>query len=98
MEDVGEHSPNLCGRNGQVARREYCHPSRCSAWIVRWRDCNLLVSDYHISNQRADTDTCRAQSDTLRGMTKKLISKFDPEGWKRVQQMMLLHRKAYFCK
>jgi hypothetical protein len=28
-------------------------------------------------------------------MTKKLVSEFDPEGWKKVQQTMLAHGNAY---
>jgi len=31
-------------------------------------------------------------------MTKKLVSEFDPEGWKKVQQTMLAHGNAYFRK
>ena len=31
-------------------------------------------------------------------MTKKLVSEFDPEGWKKVQQTMLAHGNAYFGK
>jgi hypothetical protein len=31
-------------------------------------------------------------------MTKKLISEFDPDGWKKVQQTMLAHGNAYFRK
>jgi len=30
-------------------------------------------------------------------MTKKLVSEFDSEGWKKVQQTMLAHGNAYFC-
>ena len=31
-------------------------------------------------------------------MTKKLVSEYDPEGWKKLQQTMLAHGNAYFRK
>lgn len=38
----------------------------------------------------------RAQSDTSKGMTKKLLPEFDPEGWNQLLDTMLAYGKAYF--
>ena len=43
-----------------------------------------------------DSVYSRIQSDTSKGMIKKLLSQFDPEGWSQLQDMMLKYGKAYF--
>ena len=48
--------------------------------------------------EKAETNLFRAQSDTSKGMMKKLISEFDSKGWKKVQQMKLAYGSAYFSK
>ena len=37
-----------------------------------------------------------AQSDTSKGMTKKLLCEFDPEGWGQFQDMAVAYGGAYF--
>ncbi|KAF8230320.1 hypothetical protein L208DRAFT_1476727 [Tricholoma matsutake] len=43
-------------------------------------------------------DLNQVQSNMLKGMTKKLLPQFDPEGWGKLQDMMLEYGKAYFCE
>ncbi|KAF8234653.1 hypothetical protein L208DRAFT_1376799 [Tricholoma matsutake] len=38
------------------------------------------------------------QSDMSKGMTKKLLPQLNPEGWGKLQDMMLEYGKAYFCE
>ena len=40
----------------------------------------------------------RAQSNTSKGMTKKLLCEFDPKGWSQLQDMAVAYEKAYFCE
>lgn len=37
-----------------------------------------------------------AQSDTSKGMTKKLLPEFDPEGFQKMHNMMTKYGTAYF--
>jgi len=47
--------------------------------------------DSHLSGHRV-------QSDTLKGMTQRLLAEFNPDGWKKMQEMMLSYGKSYFCE
>lgn len=38
----------------------------------------------------------RAQSETSRGMTSKLVTQHDPDGWNQLLETMVKYGKAYF--
>ncbi len=39
---------------------------------------------------------CRAQSETSKGMTDKLVVQHDPDGWDQLLGTMVKYGKAYF--
>ena len=40
----------------------------------------------------------RAQSETSKGMTNKLVIQHDPDGWSQLLGTMVKYGKAYFCE
>lgn len=40
----------------------------------------------------------RAQSETSKGMTNKLVIQHDPDGWNQLLNTMAKYGKAYFCE
>lgn len=69
-----------------MAGCKYHHTGCNTRQQVEWRNLNAIVSNVYAfgGNLTPSLTYSKAQSNTSKGMTKKLLCEFDPKGWSQL--------------